>query len=104
MKIKLNDEIPDIDFYQVLDSGPKKINSKALFKNKKFEAIGEKIDMVDVFRAIEYIPSIVNEAIKIKAKILWTQEGLYSEEVEHLGVNAGLTVVMNQCPKKILEN
>ena len=60
--------------------------------------------MVDVFRAIEYIPSITNEAIKIKSKIFWTQEGLYSEEAEVLGTKAGLTVVMNQCPKKILEN
>ena len=51
-----------------------------------------------------FMPDILNEAIKIKAKILWTQEGLYSEEAESLGVNAGLKVVMNQCPKKILEN
>ena len=64
----------------------------------------KKIDMVDVFRSIEYIPSIANEAINIKAQILWTQEGLFSEEAESLGVNAGLKVVMNQCPKKILEN
>ena len=35
MKIRINDEIPDIDFYQVLDSGPKKINSKTFFKDKK---------------------------------------------------------------------
>ena len=60
--------------------------------------------MVDVFRAVEYIPSIVNEAIKIKAKIFWTQEGLYSEEAETIANNAGLKVVMDQCPKKILEN
>ncbi len=60
--------------------------------------------MVDVFRAVEYIPGIVNEAIKIKAKIFWTQEGLYSEEAESLGKNAGLKMVMDKCPKKILEN
>ena len=68
------------------------------------EAIEEKIDMVDVFRAIEYIPSIANETIKIKAKVLWMQEGLYSEEAESLAKNAGLKVVTNKCPKKILEN
>jgi len=66
--------------------------------------IKERIDMVDVFRAIEYIPRIANEAIKIKAKIFWTQEGLYSEEAETIANNAGLKVVMDQCPKKILEN
>jgi len=31
------------------------------------------------------------------------QEGLYSKEVESIAKNAGLTVVMNKCPKKILE-
>tara|TARA_Y100000768_G_scaffold134272_1_gene99977 strand:+ start:1085 stop:1507 length:423 start_codon:yes stop_codon:yes gene_type:complete len=67
-------------------------------------AIKERIDMVDVFRAIKHIPSIANEAIKIKAKIFWTQEGLYSEEAETIAINAGLKVIMDQCPKKILEN
>ena len=92
--------------YRVFPVNPYLINTTILDQEcyPDLIAIEERIDMVDVFRAIEYIPSIVNEAIKIKAKILWTQEGLYSEEVEHLGVNAGLTVVMNQCPKKILEN
>ena len=67
-------------------------------------AIKEKIDMVNVFRAIEHIPGIAKEAIKIKAKIFWTQEGLYSEEAERIANSAGLKVIMNQCPKKILEN
>ena len=65
--------------------------------------IKERIDMVDVFRAPEHIPSIANEAIKIKAKIFWTQEGLHSEEAEKIASNAGLKVIIDQCPKKILE-
>ena len=60
--------------------------------------------MVDVFRDIEHIPSIANEAIKIRAKIFWTQEGLCCEKAETIANNAGLKVIMNQCPKKILEN
>ena len=66
--------------------------------------IKERIDMVDVFRSIEHIPSIADEAIKIKAKIFWTQEGLYCEEAETIANNGGLKVIMDQCPKKILEN
>lgn len=66
-------------------------------------AIKERIDMVDVFRSVEHIPSIANEAIKIKAKIFWTQEGLYSEEAKTIANNGGLKVIMDQCPKKILE-
>ncbi len=65
-------------------------------------SIKDSIDMVDVFRGVEHIPGIANEAIKIKAKIFWTQEGLYSEEAEKIANNAGLKVIMDQCPKKIL--
>ena len=108
---------PDRDSYKVMkflqDSGfevfpvnPELVSTKILGKEcyPSLDSIEQPIDMVDVFRAVEYIPGIVNEAIKIKAKILWTQEGLYSEEAESLGKNAGLKVVMGKCPKKILEN
>ena len=92
--------------FRVFPVNPNLANTKILGQEcySSLEAIKKNIDMVDIFRAIQYIPSITNEAIKIKSKILWTQEGLYSEEAESLGRKAGLTVVMNQCPKKILEN
>ncbi len=67
-------------------------------------AIKERIDMVDVFRAKEHIPNILNDAIKIKAKVFWMQEGLFCKESKTIGNNSGLKVIMNQCPKKILEN
>ena len=91
--------------FDIFPVNPNLANAKILGQKcyKNLEAIEEKIDMVDVFRAIEHIPSITNETIKIKAKILWMQEGLYSEELESFAKNAGLTVVMNECPKKILE-
>ncbi len=108
---------PDRDSYKVMkflqDSGfevfpvnPKLVSTKILGKEcySSLDSIEQPIDMVDVFRAVENIPGIVNEAIKIKAKIFWTQEGLYSEEAESLGKNAGLKMVMDKCPKKILEN
>lgn len=92
--------------FEVFPVNPKLVNSKILDQEcySSLDAIEKKVDMVDVFRAIEHIPSIANEAINIKAKILWTQEGLYSEEAKYLGENAGLKVVMDQCPKKILKN
>jgi len=95
--------------FNIFPVNPNLANTKILGQKcyENLEAIEEKIDMVDVFRAIEqaieHIPSITLETIKIKAKILWMQEGLYSKEVESIAKNVGLTVVMNKCPKKILE-
>ena len=78
--------------FKVFPVNPKLVNSKILDQEcySSLDAIEEKVDMVDVFRAIEHIPSIANEAINIKAKILWIQEGLYSEEAKYLGESAGL--------------
>tara|TARA_B100000989_G_scaffold19558_1_gene12872 strand:+ start:4296 stop:4703 length:408 start_codon:yes stop_codon:yes gene_type:complete len=92
--------------YRIFPVNPNIQNTKILGQQcyPDLSAIKERIDMVDVFRAKEHISSIVDAAIKIKAKIFWTQEGLYSEEAETIASNAGLKVIMDQCPKKILEN
>tara|TARA_B100001287_G_scaffold276454_1_gene287331 strand:- start:1152 stop:1559 length:408 start_codon:yes stop_codon:yes gene_type:complete len=92
--------------YRIFPVNPNLYNSRILGQEcyRDLSTIKERVDMVNVFRAIEHIPNIANEAIKIRAKIFWTQEGLYCEEAETIANNAGLKVIMDQCPKKILEN
>ena len=92
--------------YEIFPVNPNLVNTKILGTEcySSLMDIKQKIDMVDVFRAKEHILSILNDAIKIKAKVFWMQEGLYCEEAEKIGNNMGLKVIMNQCPKKILEN
>ena len=51
-----------------------------------------------------YIFDIANEAIEINANIIWTQEGIVDENAASLGMRYGLEVVMDKCPKKILES
>ena len=70
---------------------------------KNIESIEEKIDMVDVFRAEKFVLDISKVAIKIGAKILWTQEGVIDEKAASLGRSSGLKVVMDKCPKKVLK-
>ena len=62
-------------------------------------SVSVKIDMVDVFRAEDAIIGVTKEAIKIGAKVLWTQLGIINEEASKLGKKAGLKVIMNRCPK-----
>ncbi len=57
------------------------------------------IDMVDVFRSGDAVVPIARQAIAIGAKVLWMQIGVRNEEAARLAEAAGLTVVMNRCPK-----
>ena len=60
-------------------------------------AIPEKVDVVQIFRKPEDVPPVVEEAIKIGAKVVWMQEGIVNEEAAQKARAAGLQVVMNAC-------
>lgn len=61
--------------------------------------VPEPVDIVNVFRRSEYLPEIVDEAIAIKAKTLWTQLGVSDEASGQKALDAGLNVVMDACIK-----
>ena len=71
---------------------------------KSLSDINDDVDMVDVFRKKEFVYDITNEAIKINAKVLWTQLDIFCEDSFNLAKDAGLKVVMNRCPKIELEH
>ena len=63
------------------------------------EEIEREVDMVEVFRPKEELYDIAEQAIKIGAKVLWGQIGVYDDRAARLAEEAGLKVVMNRCPK-----
>jgi uncharacterized protein len=67
----------------------------------KLADIPEPIDMVDVFRAAQYAPGIVEETLALnpRPKVIWMQLGIRNEEAARLAEENGLKVVMNRCPK-----
>jgi len=63
----------------------------------RLEDIPERVDIVDIFRRSEFVPEIVDAAIRIGARAVWMQEGVTHAEAAEKARRAGLLVVMNAC-------
>ena len=61
--------------------------------------IPEPIEMVDIFQRSDRVPPVVDEAIEIGAKIVWMQLTVRHDEAAKKAEDAGLTVIMDRCPK-----
>jgi len=67
------------------------------------EDIDAPVWMVDVFRPAEACPPIAEQAVAIGSRCLWLQEGIISAEAAAIAGAAGLDVIMDLCPKKVIE-
>lgn len=56
-----------------------------------------RIDIVDIFRKSEFVPEVVETAIRLGARAIWMQEGVVHEEAAAKARAAGLEVVMDRC-------
>ena len=61
------------------------------------DSVPEAVDIVDIFRRSEYVPEIVEAAIRKGAKVIWMQEGVVHEEAAQRAEEAGLAVIMDRC-------
>ena len=61
------------------------------------------VDMVDVFRGSDAALGITREAIRLREEkridVVWMQLGVRNDEAAAEAEAAGLTVIMNRCPK-----
>jgi predicted CoA-binding protein len=63
----------------------------------RLEDVPEHIDIVDIFRRSEYVPEIVESAVRLGAGAIWMQEGVIDEEAAQRARDAGLTAVVDRC-------
>jgi len=86
--------------YRIIPVNP---NAQEILGEKAYPtvlSIPEKVDIVDIFRRPEDVPPVVEEAIKIGARVVWMQEGIVNEAAAQRAKEAGLKVVMDRCLKK----
>ena len=75
---------------------------QTLFGHKVYPSIAdipEWVDIVDVFRNVADIPTVLDESIAVKAKSMWLQLGLRDDVSANRAVKNGLQVVQNRCIK-----
>jgi hypothetical protein len=77
---------------QVLTSYPTLEDAQAALA-----AEGSKIDLVDVFRASDAVPAIVDDVIRLHIPYLWLQDGVYHEEAVKKAEAAGVKAIENDC-------
>jgi predicted CoA-binding protein len=86
--------------YNVIPVNP---TTKEVLGRKSYASISEipeQVDIVDVFRRSEDVPTVVEDAIKKKGiKVIWMQSGIYNKDAERKAKENGLDVVYNRCMK-----
>jgi uncharacterized protein len=85
--------------YRVIPVNPRE---SQILGERSFASLREvplPVDVVNVFRAPDALPEIAAAAVAIKAKCLWCQFGVISEEGARIAEQGGLTVVMDRCIK-----
>ena len=55
------------------------------------------VDLVDVFRAAEHVPAIVEQCLALHLPSIWIQEGIVHDAAAQRARDAGMTVVMDRC-------
>jgi hypothetical protein len=83
--------------YRIIPVNPNETEVLGEKAYPSLQDVPEKVDIVDIFRRSEFVPPIVEEAIRIGATAVWMQEGVVHEEAAARARSAGLFVVMDRC-------
>jgi predicted CoA-binding protein len=83
--------------YRIIPVNPEESEVLGEKSYPDLDSVPDEIDVVDIFRRSEFVPEVVEAAIRKGAKAIWMQEGVIHEEAARRAVEAGLDVVMDRC-------
>jgi predicted CoA-binding protein len=86
--------------YSIIPVNP---NVPEVFGEKSYarlEDIPGRVDIVNIFRRSEFVPEIVDAAIRIGVRGIWMQEGVVHAEAAEKARRAGIFVIMDSCISK----
>jgi predicted CoA-binding protein len=83
--------------YRIIPVNP---NEKEVLGEKAYpslDEVPEALEIVNVFRRSEFVPEVVDAAIRRKAKVIWMQESVVHEGAAERARAAGMEVIMDRC-------
>ena len=83
--------------YRIIPVNPNETEVLGEKAYPNLESVPEPVDIVDIFRRSEHVPEIVESAIRIGARAVWMQEGVYHEDARRRAEEAGIVVAMDRC-------
>jgi predicted CoA-binding protein len=83
--------------YRIIPVNPNESSVLGERAYPSLDDVPEKIDIVNVFRRSEFVPEIVEQAIRIGAKAIWLQEGVSHEAAAARAEAANIGMVMDRC-------
>jgi predicted CoA-binding protein len=83
--------------YRIIPVNPNETETLGEKSYACLEDVPERIDIVDIFRRSEYVPGIVESAIRVGARAVWMQEGVFHPAAAERARQAGLFVIEDSC-------
>lgn len=83
--------------YRIIPVNPNETSVLGEKAYASLEALPEAAEVVVIFRRPEFVPEVVESAIRKGAKVIWMQEGVIHEEAAQRARDAGLVVIQDRC-------
>jgi predicted CoA-binding protein len=83
--------------YRIIPVNPHEVEVLGEKSYSDLDSVPDGVDIVNIFRRSEFVPAIVEAAIRKGAKAIWMQEGVVHEDAARRAEEAGLAVIMDRC-------